>query len=258
MGAGAVRYERRGPVAHLTFDRPEARNAMTWTMYDQLAELTDRVDADDDVRVVVLRGSGGKAFVAGTDIGQFAEFSSGADGLAYEARIEAIVGRLERVGKPTVAVVEGYAVGGGLGIAAVCDLRVCTPNARFGMPIARTLGNCLSMANYARLAALLGVARAKELIFTAGFVEAEEALAAGLVTQIIGAEELDERVAALCARLCEHAPITLRVTKEALRRIAATAVPAGDDLVEEAYGSADFAEGVAAFGDKRPPRWQSR
>jgi enoyl-CoA hydratase/carnithine racemase len=258
MGDGAVRFERRGDAAQLTFDRPEARNAMTWAMYDQLAEHIARVSGDDRVRVLVLRGAGGKAFVAGTDIGQFAAFGSGADGIAYEARIEAILGSLERLGMPTIAVVEGYAVGGGLAIAAACDLRICTPTARFGMPIARTLGNCLSMANYARLVALLGPARAKELIFTARWVESDEALAAGLVSEVVPAGELDGRVRALCDRLAEHAPITLRVTKEAVRRITAARVPDGDDLVEQTYGSADFAEGVAAFRAKRPPQWRNR
>ena len=152
---GAVRYRVEGGVAHLTFDRPGARNAMTFAMYDALAEGLARIEADPSVRVAVLRGAGGKAFVAGTDIEQFTGFT-GADGVAYEARIDAYVEGLERVRVPTVAVVEGWAVGGGLAIANACDIRVAQSGARFGVPIARTLGNCLSPANLRRLTATLG------------------------------------------------------------------------------------------------------
>jgi enoyl-CoA hydratase/carnithine racemase len=251
-------YERRGPVGWITFNRPAARNAMTFGAYDALYERCEAIDADDAVRVAVLRGAGGKAFVAGTDIGEFPAFRSGADGLRYEERIDGVLARLERMTTPTIALVEGYAVGGGLGLAGACDLRVCTPNARFGIPIARTLGNCLSMASYARLAGLIGAGRAKELIFTARMVEAEEALACGLVGEIVAPEEIEAHVQALAERLAGHAPITLRVTKEALRRLRDARLPAGDDLVAETYGSADFRNAVAAFLEKRPAKWTGR
>jgi enoyl-CoA hydratase/carnithine racemase len=249
-------YERRGATAFITFNRPQARNAMTWAMYEGLYERCEEVDGDDEVRAVVLRGAGGKAFVAGTDIGQFQDFSSGQDGIAYEQRLDRIVGRLELVRKPTIAVVHGYAVGGGLAISAACDLRICTPDAQFGMPIARTLGNCLSMDNYARLVALIGPARTKELIYTARMVDADEAAAAGLATEVVPAEEVDARVAELCDRMAEHAPITLRATKEAIRRLQVAGLPNGDDLVHEAYASGDFKRGVAAFVEKRKPVWE--
>jgi enoyl-CoA hydratase len=205
---------------------------------------------------MVLRGAGGKAFVAGTDIGQFRAFRSGQEGLDYEETIDRIVGRVELVRKPTVAVVDGYAVGGGLAIAAACDLRVCTPEAKFGMPIARTLGNCLSMENYARLVALVGAARVKDLVFTARSVGAEEALAIGLATEVVSPAGIDDRVAELCERLAGHAPITLRVTKEALRRLRSAGLPDGDDLVLEAYSSEDFRRAVEAFVTKGRPEWR--
>jgi enoyl-CoA hydratase/carnithine racemase len=248
-------YERRGSTAWVTFNRPRARNAMTFAMYDALYERCEEVDADGGVRAMVLRGAGG-TFVAGTDIGQFQDFSSGRDGIAYEERMERVVGRLDLVRKPTVALVDGYAVGGGLALAAACDLRICTPDANFGMPIARTLGNCLSMDNYARLVALVGAARTKEIIFTARMVGAEEALAAGLATEVVPREKVEGRVEELCARLAGHAPITLRITKEAVRRLQLSGLPNGDDLILEAYGSEDFKRGVAAFVEKRRPEWR--
>jgi enoyl-CoA hydratase/carnithine racemase len=256
MASDELRYERRDAVAFITFNRPQARNAMTWTMYEELFERCETVDEDDEVRVVVLRGEGGKSFVSGTDIKQFTEFETGEDGVFYEKRVERVVGRLESVSKPTVAVIDGYAIGGGLAIAAACDLRICSPNAKFGLPIARTLGNCLSMENYARLVALIGPARAKEIIYTARSLSAEEALTAGLATEVVSGDDLDGRVDELCQQLARHAPITLRVTKEAIRRIAASHVPNGQDLVIEAYSSEDFHEGVTAFVDKREPRWR--
>lgn len=252
--AGDLLYERRGPAAVITFNRPESHNAMTFAMYQALFERCEEVDADPDVRVLILRGAGGRAFVSGTDIRQFAGFD-GATGIEYEERIDRYVGRVEEVRKPTIAQIDGYAVGAGLAISAACDLRVCSTGAKFGLPIARTLGNCLSIAGYARLVALLGPARTKDVVFTARMVGAEEALAVGLATEVVPAEQLEDRVTALAEQIAGHAPITLKATKEAIRRIREAALPDGSDLVREAYGSRDFQEGVAAFLEKRTPDW---
>jgi enoyl-CoA hydratase/carnithine racemase len=238
-----VHYERRGPAAWVTFDRPEAHNAMTFEMYDALYDGCERADADDEVRTLVLRGAGGKAFVAGTDIRQFLDFASGEDGVAYESRIERVVGRLESVRKPTIALVDGFAMGSGIVLAVACDLRICTPAAKFGLPIARTVGNCLSMENYARLGAVVGEARVKDIVFTARAVEADEARAIGLATEVI--DDAEARVEALCTLLAGHAAVTMRVTKEALRRLRPLA--RGDDLIREAYGSEEFRLRVEAF-----------
>ena len=226
-------------------------------MYEALHAHCEEADADAQVRALVLRGAGGKAFVAGTDIAEFRAFSSGQDGLDYEATIDRIVGRLEAVAKPTVALIDGYAVGGGLALAAACDLRICTPGARFGMPIARTLGNCLSMANYARLAALIGPQRVKEVIFLAKLIDGPTSLEIGLVSELLpDAAALHARAEELARTVAAHAPITLQVTKEALRRLQARLGDDDiDDLIRLAYGSADFREGMAAFLDKRTPKW---
>ncbi len=254
-----VLVTRDGPIVTLTFNRPEARNAMTWDMYQRLYDSCEEVDADDSIRVLVLKGAGGKAFVAGTDISQFTEFESAEDGLRYERDGDQRTGRIARVKKPVIAQIQGVAVGGGFGIAAGADVRIATPDARFGLPMSRTLGNCLSMKAYARFMDLLGPSRLKELMFTARLLSADEALSAGFVHEIVSAQAIESRVLELAQTIASHAPITLWVTKEAIRRIQESrALPDGDDLISATYGSADFREGVRAFVAKRPPRWTGR
>jgi len=256
MDEGTTRYERDGSIAWITFDRQSARNAMTWAMYDQLAQACDKIMRDREVRVAVFRGAGGKAFVAGTDIGQFRQFKSGEDGVAYEHRMAQILAAVEQLPVPTLAVIEGWAIGGGLAIACACDLRIATPGTRFGVPIARTLGNCLSVENYALVVAAFGVSRAKKMLMLAENLAAEEAATAGFLSEIVPPEQLDTRVRELCDRLAKNAPITMRVTKESIRRVLHAGLPAGEDLIRECYGSADFHEGVDAFVSKREPRWK--
>lgn len=253
-GEGTVRFEVEGTVARLTVDRPAARNAMTWRMYEELGAACKAIAADPAIRVAVLRGAGGKAFVAGTDIDQFRAFSSGRDGVAYEEKVEYFVGLLEAVPVPTIAVVEGWAVGGGMALANACDFRVATPGARFGVPIARTLGNCLSASNIQRLTATLGVSLVKRMLLLAEMPVAEE-MPPGYAT-VVAPEAIDAHVSDLCARLAGHAPITIQVTKEMLRRLSQDLQAPDADLIRRTYGSADFREGVEAFLAKRPPQWR--
>ena len=253
-------FEVDGGVAWLTINRPEQRNAMTWAMYQRLVEVCEEVDRDDRIRVLVVTGAGGRAFISGTDISQFPAFRGDPQaGIDYEERIDAVTGRLESVRKPTIASIRGYCVGGGLGIAMTCDLRLASEDSRFGIPIIR-LGNCLSMNNYARIVALIGPARAKEMIYTARHVEAREALGWGLVNEVVPSEVLATRTRELSDAIAAAPPLTLRVSKEAVRRVVDRLLPddRGHDLIATCYNSADFQEGVAAFLEKRAPRWTGR
>jgi enoyl-CoA hydratase/carnithine racemase len=229
---------------------------MTWAMYERLNEVCEQLKADSTVRVVTFRGAGGQAFVAGTDIEQFKAFKGGEDGVAYEQQIDQCIARLESLPMPTVAVVEGWAIGGGLAIATACDFRIATPGSRFGVPIARTLGNCLSVANLARLCAVFGIPRVKRMLMLAETLPADEALACGFLLQLAEPGELDALLSGLCDRLAALAPVTQRVSKEGLRRLVNAGLPPGEDLVRQCYGSADFQEGVSAFVEKRSPTWK--
>lgn len=261
MSTAHTIYETQGPLAILTFNRPEARNAMTWDMYQALVDACDRVDRAGEVRVLILRGAGGKAFVAGTDISQFQEFRERHDGAKYEDRLDHVLDRIERVQKPTIAQVQGVAAGGGCSIALTCDICVATPESTFGIPVARTLGNCLSGASYSRLVDLAGPRCAKELLFTGRLVGAAEAHARGLINRIVAADEIEQAVRALALELAANAPLTLRASKEMIRRILAKRrLRAGEDadLIELCYSSADFHEGVSAFLEKRRPVWTGK
>lgn len=257
MADNQTRFELDGPIARLTFNRPHARNALTWDMYDALVEACERVDANRDVRVFVLRGAGDDAFAAGTDIRQFAEFRDAEDGVRYEKRIDSVLDRLEQLAVPTIAQVHGVAAGGGCALALSCDLRVCTPDATFGVPIARTLGNCLSAASCARLLAHLGPTQLKAMLFTGRFIGALEALSMGWVTQLASVDVIDQTVQDLAVAIAANAPLTIRATKEILRRLQADGTQDAEDAdqIRLCYGSDDFREGIAAFLDKRRPLW---
>jgi enoyl-CoA hydratase len=252
---GKVHLSVSDGVAAILIDRPEARNAMTWSMYEQLGAICEQIVGDASVKVATIRGAGGEAFVAGTDIAQFDSFRSADDGVAYEKVIDERIGQIERLPMPTIAIVEGWAIGGGLAISAACDFRIATPTASFGVPIARTLGNCLSMTNTARVVAAFGLPRAKKMLLLAETIGAAEAQSCAFVTEIAEPAELNAAVARMCKRLAGHAPVTMRVSKEAIRRLANEGLPQGEDLIRAAYGSADFQHGVAAFLQKTRPAW---
>jgi enoyl-CoA hydratase/carnithine racemase len=250
-------YERQGPIAFLTFNRPQARNALTWAMYEGLYACCEHVEADERVKVLVLRGAGDKAFVAGTDISQFRAFSTPEDALTYESNNNRYAGRLESLTKPTIAMIRGACTGGGAALALCCDLRLAAPDVRFGVPIARTLGNILSMQNFVRLVSLIGPARTKDLIFTARLIGAEEGRAIGVFNEIVEPEHIEPRTLELAQLIASNAPLTIKAAKIAVQRIVnKLRLEETEDLVLLCYMSDDFREGVSAFMEKRKPEWK--
>ncbi|MEM9140654.1 MAG: enoyl-CoA hydratase/isomerase family protein [Pseudomonadota bacterium] len=246
-------FETEDGIARVTFNRPAQRNALTFAMYDELARICDD---PGDVRALIVTGAGG-AFAAGTDMTQFRAFDKPQDALDYEHRMDQVLERVERCPVPTIAAIHGACTGGGAAIAACCDLRVCDARLKFGFPIARTLGNCLSIASLARLSALIGQGRVREMLFTARLLGPEEALDLGLVMEI--ADDPLVRAEALAEQLSGHAPLTMAVTKEGLRRLRTEGSGADDaDLIERAYMSEDFKEGMEAFLGKRKPTFKGR
>ena len=246
----------RGHTLWITFNRPKARNALTFQMYEGLAQLCREMPTDGSIRAVVIHGAGGKAFAAGTDMTQFRAFSSPEDALDYEARIEGVLDAVERCKLPTVAAINGACTGGGAAIAGACDIRIAAANLKFGFPIARTLGNCLAAANLARLSALMGAGRVREMIFTARLLAADEAHGCGLITEVLPDEDaLMTRAAELADTLSQMAPLTLRATKEAMRRVSAATRVDDSDLIEMCYMSRDFRHGLEAFLAKQKPEW---
>ncbi|HWT73075.1 MAG TPA: enoyl-CoA hydratase/isomerase family protein [Oxalicibacterium sp.] len=255
---GKVRLAIGDGVASVLFDRPHARNAMTWTMYEELATICEQLRNDPAIRVATFRGAGGAAFVAGTDIAQFIDFRSGEDGIAYERIVDQRIAQIESLPMPTLAIVEGWAVGGGMAIATACDFRIATPDARFGIPIARTLGNCISIANTARVVAAVGAPRAKRLLLLAEMLGADELHSAGYLLEVVEAAGIDAAAAALAQKLASHAPLTMRASKEAIACLTQAGLPDGHDLIRSCYGSEDFRIGIQAFLDKQRPAWTGR
>jgi enoyl-CoA hydratase len=259
MPSSNLAWDINGSVGVVTFNRPEARNALTWDMYDALIAACEAAEAASDVRVFIIRGAGG-AFAAGTDISQFREFGGGDAGVAYEKRLDAVIDRIESLPIPTIAEVDGAAVGGGCAIALACDFRLCSDRARFGVPVSRTLGNCLSIANTARMVDLLGVAVTRDLLLSGRLVDAHEAYQRGLATLVLPADQLAAETHQVAAELSARAPSTIKATKAMLLRLRDHRRPpkgSADDILRECYGSADFKEGVAAFLEGRPPRFGS-
>jgi enoyl-CoA hydratase/carnithine racemase len=257
MPSSNVAWDINESDASVTLNRPEARNALTWDMYDALVEACDTAEANPNVRVLIIRGSGG-AFAAGTDISQFREFDGGDDGVAYERRLDAVIDRIERLSIATIAEIDGAAAGGGCAIAMACDLRICSERARFGVPVARTLGNCLSMANTARMIDLIGPALTRDLLLTGRMIDARDAMAAGLASAIVPTAELEQETFKIAAELSTRARSTIVATKAMLIRLRDHRRPpsgVADDIVRECYASKEFKEGVTAFLAGRKPNW---
>ena len=253
-----IRLERRERgIVWIVIENPPARNAMTLAMWDRLRDIATELNADAEVRAIVITGAGGDAFVSGTDISEFRDFAGAADGIAYEARIASVIAALDALAVPAIAAIRGVCTGGGVSIAATCDVRIGGPGTRVGVPIARTLGNCVSMRNIARLAEIVGLDVVKRLLLTGVLLGAREAHEAGFLTEVAGDEEsVTARAQAVAEEMAALAPLTLRATKELCRRLRrATPLPDDADVIRLCYGSRDFREGLGAFLGKRAPDW---
>jgi enoyl-CoA hydratase/carnithine racemase len=251
-----IGYTISDGIGHITFNRPDQRNALTFAMYDRVAEICSGIDGS--VKALILSGAGGKAFAAGTDMTEFRGFDEPQQAIDYEANADAVFTAIETCRVPTIAAITGACTGGGGAIAACCDLRISDARLKFGFPIARTLGNCLAVSTLSRLTALMGAGRVREMLFTARLIEADEALAIGLISEVLpDSEAVMTRASELAQTLASHAPLTLRATKEAQRRLRIEGPGADDhDLVTSCYMSADFKEGMEAFLGKRKPEFR--
>src|ERR1700735_1743681 len=249
--------EPKDGIRKVPFNRPQARNAFTFEMYERLGPICEEAGKGRSIKVLVFQGAGDKAFASGTDINQFRAFTTPEHAIEYESRIDRVLTKLERCRVPTIAAINGACTGGGAGIAACCDIRIGTKSVKMGFPIARTLGNCLSLSNISRLTALIGPARVKDLIFTARLVSAEEAFGVGLLTEVVeDIPALQKRADELATLIAGNAPLTLNATKQALARLQRRlSREEGEDLILMCYMSKDFREGLDAFLNKRPPQW---
>ena len=242
-------------IARITFNNPAARNAMTWPMYEELKTICDGLAKNPEIRVVIFRGAGDKAFISGSDIEQFVGLQKDE---AYEVDVDRIFVSLQELPMPTIAIIEGLAVGSGLLMATACDFRISTPDARFGIPVARTLGNCLSPSNLAWISAHLGIPMVKKMLLTAELIKAPTLLESGFLYQIVDSSEITEAADTLAKKMAVLAPITQKASKLSIARLLRNNLPNCTDLMRETYNSQDFREGVNAFLESRPPKWTGK
>lgn len=244
----SVRLENLAPgIAQIVIDRPERHNAMTLDMYQALLSCINSCQQHSSVRAILFKGSGGKSFISGTDISYFEHFQKGEEGIVYEEFVEKVIDAVERIPVPTIAVIEGWAVGGGLALATACDFRICSDGSNFGAPIAKTLSNTLSSKNIARLVSALGVPRVKRILLLAEYLSAQEATASGFVHATYPSAELNSAALELASKLIKLSPITQEAVKESIRRIVVDQSTEDEDLIKKVYGSQAFRDGVAKF-----------
>lgn len=254
-----VKAWREGAVGHLMLDRPDRRNALNRDMWAALPPLIAALDRDPDIRVLVVQGAGSEAFAAGADIAEFADQRANPGQASdYEALNGEAFAALRNTAKPAIAKIRGFCIGGGLALALAADLRLAADNAVFALPPAR-LGLAYPIEGLRDLLHAVSPSFAKEMLFTARRVTADEALGAGLIHRVVAPDRLDSAVADLCAEIGSNAPLTITASKRAIDSLAGRPVP--DDPAELAnlcFASADYQEGRRAFLEKRKPRFTGR
>ncbi|PZU01546.1 MAG: enoyl-CoA hydratase [Gordonia sp. (in: high G+C Gram-positive bacteria)] len=243
----------------LTISRPEAHNSMTETMYAEFSTAITVVAQSQSARALVIRGDGGQAFASGTDIAHMQTLTALGAGVRYERQVTAMIRQIEDLSIPTMAVIEGHCYGAGLLIAAACDIRIATPGSRFGVPIAKTLGNCLSEESLSLLTSRLGTSRVLDMLLRARTFDTLEMQSTGFIGDVIDPNSLDERVADITKGLTTSAPLTVWATKELLRRQRQHEHRIDDaDVIERVYRSDDFADGATAFLARRRAKWSGQ
>jgi enoyl-CoA hydratase len=256
-GTDKMLSRKEGGVGYVTFNNPERLNAVSLDMWDATKHILDGFAADDDIRVIVLTGAGGKAFVSGADISKFeSERANLESSRAYSKRADAAYSSIYEFPKPTIAMIRGYCIGGGLGLATCCDLRIATDNSRFAVPAAK-LGIGYGYVGLKRLTDIVGPAFAKEIFYTARQFDAQEALAMGLINRALPSAELETSVKNITDMICANAPLTIKAVKftvgEILKDDDKRNVAKTIEMVETCYASRDFTEGRTAFMEKRKP-----
>ncbi len=262
LANGRLLVARDGAIAQITFNKPDRMNAMSLDMWQGLHDALDDLGSDDAIRAVVLTGAGDRAYVSGADISEFETQRSSEESVrAYNAISEAADAALYHFPKPTIAQIQGYCVGGGMGLAIGCDFRVCSDDSRFGITAAR-LGLGYNQEGVRKLVELAGPSVAARVLYSAELFPAEQARAMGLVTEVVARDQLETTVRSLTERIASNAPLTIRAAKAAIRSIGgAEGASQSDDvarLVARCFASADYAEGRQAFADKRKPVFRGR
>jgi enoyl-CoA hydratase/carnithine racemase len=262
MNSDKLLAEKAHGIGRMIFNNPERHNAVSLEMWDAADEILRDFAADDAVRVVVLAGAGGKAFVSGADISKFEKERSGEDSVRhYNDRVRRAYDNVQALPKPTIAMVDGYCIGGGLALAVCCDLRFCSEKSRFGLPAAK-LGLGYPFEGLNRLVATVGPGAARDITFSGRQLDAQEALDIGLVQKVLAGDELEDFVVGYAKTVAANAPLTVKAMKviinEVLKNPDAPDLDKCRALVDEAFASEDFAEGRRAFMEKREPRFKGR